>query len=285
MQPKPDTTLANSVAEIVKTFISHPNHGMNASEIPSLIRDIVGAFKDATLSDLAVAAPSQAALPAPAAAPTSQPAVESMAAPAAAAKEDVKKARSKTRKSREAASTDAGSADAVAEEAAAEPSTPAEEEGPAPVPTLEERFGDKISRKPIMDPMKAVERNQIICLIDGVPKKMLHRWLRSKWQMEPHEYREWFNLPDDYPMTAPGYSKEKSDYAKTVGLGTAEFSGRGKRKSETEVEAEAVAEVPAEAAPVETPKATPKTSRRKRRKRDGEKAKKAPSRSRAEENA
>ena len=38
--------------------------------------------------------------------------------------------------------------------------------------------------------------------------------------MTPDEYRERWGLPDDYPMVAPNYAKERSALAKTSGLGT-----------------------------------------------------------------
>lgn len=37
--------------------------------------------------------------------------------------------------------------------------------------------------------------------------------------MSPEEYREKWGLPADYPMVAPGYSRQRSQLAKKMGLG------------------------------------------------------------------
>jgi predicted transcriptional regulator len=39
--------------------------------------------------------------------------------------------------------------------------------------------------------------------------------------MSPDEYRAKWNLPQDYPMVAPNYAKERSSLAKKMGLGLA----------------------------------------------------------------
>ncbi len=66
---------------------------------------------------------------------------------------------------------------------------------------------------------KSVTRDHIICLEDGKKLKMLKRHLRSTYDMTPEEYRAKWNLPVDYPMVAPAYAKERSDFAKKIGLG------------------------------------------------------------------
>ena len=37
--------------------------------------------------------------------------------------------------------------------------------------------------------------------------------------MTPEEYRAKWNLPADYPMVAPNYARQRSDFAKQIGLG------------------------------------------------------------------
>ena len=77
---------------------------------------------------------------------------------------------------------------------------------------------------PIMRPEDSIssDGNIIYCLIDGAPMKMLKRYIWRKWRLTPSAYREMFNLPEDYPMTAPGYSAQKRQEAVAVGLGTKE---------------------------------------------------------------
>ncbi|PWC31552.1 MucR family transcriptional regulator, partial [Azospirillum sp. TSO22-1] len=49
--------------------------------------------------------------------------------------------------------------------------------------------------------------------------KMLKRHLRTVYGMTPEEYRARWNLPDNYPMTAPNYAAARSSLAKARGLG------------------------------------------------------------------
>lgn len=87
-----------------------------------------------------------------------------------------------------------------------------------------------IPTEPVVPIGESVFDDSIVCLIDGERRKMLQRHLRSKYQMSEAEYRTHFNLPDSYPMTAPGYSKEKSIVARAQGLGTAKLYENAKSK-------------------------------------------------------
>jgi predicted transcriptional regulator len=69
---------------------------------------------------------------------------------------------------------------------------------------------------------QSVTQDHLICLEDGRKFKMMKRWLRATYGMSPEEYKAKWNLPTEYPMVAPGYAREKSDYAKIQGLGTIE---------------------------------------------------------------
>lgn len=71
---------------------------------------------------------------------------------------------------------------------------------------------------------KSVFGGHIVCLEDGLSKKMLKRHLRVAHGLTPEEYRERWGLPRDYPMTCPDYAAARSELAKKIGLGT-----RGKR--------------------------------------------------------
>jgi len=66
---------------------------------------------------------------------------------------------------------------------------------------------------------KSVTPEHIVCLEDGRKLKMLKRYLRTRFDMTPEEYREKWNLPADYPMVAPNYAKVRSRHAKQIGLG------------------------------------------------------------------
>ena len=66
---------------------------------------------------------------------------------------------------------------------------------------------------------KSVGEDYIICLEDGKKLKMLKRYLRSRYNMSPDEYRTKWGLPHDYPMVAPEYGRRRSELAKSIGLG------------------------------------------------------------------
>ncbi|MFN4025575.1 MAG: MucR family transcriptional regulator [Hyphomonas sp.] len=74
-------------------------------------------------------------------------------------------------------------------------------------------------QKPAVPIAKSVAPEYIICLEDGRKLKMLKRYLRTRFDMTPEEYREKWGLPADYPMVAPNYAKLRSKHAKQIGLG------------------------------------------------------------------
>jgi predicted transcriptional regulator len=47
----------------------------------------------------------------------------------------------------------------------------------------------------------------------------LRRYIKRKFNLTPHEYREKWGLPNDYPFVAPAYSRKRSKIAKKTGLG------------------------------------------------------------------
>ena len=72
---------------------------------------------------------------------------------------------------------------------------------------------------PAVNPKKSVFPDYIICLEDGKRFKSLRRHLNVDFGLSPDEYRTKWNLPHDYPMTAPNYSATRSALAKAAGLG------------------------------------------------------------------
>lgn len=82
-------------------------------------------------------------------------------------------------------------------------------EAPAPAEAL----------SPAVPISKSVTPDFLICLEDGRKLKMLKRYLRSRYDMTPEEYRERWDLPADYPMVAPNYARLRSKHAKDIGLG------------------------------------------------------------------
>lgn len=85
------------------------------------------------------------------------------------------------------------------------------ESKPDPAPTEKLRPAVPIS--------KSVQEDYIVCLDDGKKLKMLKRYLRSKFNLSPEEYRRKWGLPNDYPIVAPAYANRRSEFAKQIGLG------------------------------------------------------------------
>jgi len=73
--------------------------------------------------------------------------------------------------------------------------------------------------KPAVSVRKSVMPDYIICLEDGKKLKMLKRHLRTMYNMSPDDYRAKWGLAPEYPMVAPNYAKQRSEFAKQIGLG------------------------------------------------------------------
>ncbi len=80
--------------------------------------------------------------------------------------------------------------------------------------------------QPAVPIKKSVTPEYIVCLEDGKELKMLKRHLKTAYDMTPDDYRERWGLPQDYPMVAPNYAKQRSKLAKQIGLGTKARRGR-----------------------------------------------------------
>lgn len=89
--------------------------------------------------------------------------------------------------------------------------------------TLTDLASDEPEEEPRPDPAVAISKSItpdfLICLEDGRKLKMLKRYLRTRYDLTPDEYRARWNLPGDYPMVAPNYAKVRSQKAKEIGLG------------------------------------------------------------------
>ena len=85
--------------------------------------------------------------------------------------------------------------------------------------------------EPAVSIRNSVKPDYIVCLEDGKKLKMLKRYLKTRFDMTPEQYRERWNLPSDYPMVAPNYAEKRRTLAKEIGLGRKPGQGRGKRKA------------------------------------------------------
>lgn len=76
-----------------------------------------------------------------------------------------------------------------------------------------------VKLEPAVPVKKSVTSEYITCLEDGKKVKVLKRYLRSRYNLTPEEYRAKWGLPTNYPMTAAAYSARRSAVAKKIGLG------------------------------------------------------------------
>ena len=81
---------------------------------------------------------------------------------------------------------------------------------PAPVQELS---------RPAVPIRRSVQRDYVVCLECGFRAQALRRHLRVAHGLAVAQYRAHWNLPADYPVTAPAYSQRRSEMAKELGLG------------------------------------------------------------------
>ncbi len=94
--------------------------------------------------------------------------------------------------------------------------------------------GGAPAQEPVVPIRRSVRPDYIVCLEDGKKLKMLKRHLRTAYGMTPQQYRAKWGLPADYPMVAPNYARQRSEFAQKIGLGRkasskAKRPGRGRR--------------------------------------------------------
>ena len=97
---------------------------------------------------------------------------------------------------------------------------------PGLLTTVHQKLGELASEdvevakpEPAVPITKSETDHYIICLEDGAKLKMLKRYLRTRYNLTPDQYRKRWGLPADYPMVAPEYARRRSDFAKKIGLG------------------------------------------------------------------
>ena len=91
-------------------------------------------------------------------------------------------------------------------------------------PAVEEKLEPAVSIR------SSVKNDHIVCLEDGTKMKMLKRHLMTDHGLTPAEYRARWGLPADYPMVAPNYAAQRSEFAKRIGLGRSASSSGRRRK-------------------------------------------------------
>jgi predicted transcriptional regulator len=86
-------------------------------------------------------------------------------------------------------------------------------------------------QEPAVSIRSSVKPDHIVCLEDGKKLKMLKRYLMTKFEMTPEQYRAKWDLKPDYPMVAPNYSATRKALALTLGLGRKAKAGAATDKA------------------------------------------------------
>jgi len=92
----------------------------------------------------------------------------------------------------------------------------AEMTNPKPAPPPEAEAAKPVPAVPVR---RSIQPDYLICLEDGSKRATLTRYLRTRYDMTPDEYRRKWGLPTDYPMTAPSIRARNSERAKQHGFG------------------------------------------------------------------
>ncbi len=104
---------------------------------------------------------------------------------------------------------------------------------PALINSLHEALAKLESGEEIREPAvainKSVQRNEIFCLECGQGHKMLKRHLTSAHGLTTEEYRTQWGLARDYPLVAPNYATQRSEFAKKIGLGRKPAAAKSKK--------------------------------------------------------
>lgn len=202
------TDINDKALEIVKAFASREN--ATADEVMNLFKGLVDDNGSNTQTFATAPAAQEAVAPAETA-PKGEatPAPEKAKAPAKPAP-----TKASTKSKPEAATTeqlDIAPAEEPTKDDAPTMEAPSEPEAKAST--------SNTPMQPFIPVEKSVTNEKIHCLCCGQGMRMLKRHLRMAHDMTPDQYRIAFNLPDDYPMSAPGFSAAKAEMAKRLEFG------------------------------------------------------------------
>jgi predicted transcriptional regulator len=78
---------------------------------------------------------------------------------------------------------------------------------------------------------RSVHHDYVVCLECGFRGKTLRRHLGTRHGLRVVDYLRRWKLPSDHPLTAPGYSEQRSAMARELGLGRKRGRPRRARRS------------------------------------------------------
>jgi predicted transcriptional regulator len=94
-------------------------------------------------------------------------------------------------------------------------------------------------KEPVVSVRASVKPEYIVCMECGKRQKTLKRHLQSAHGMTPQQYRSDYGLPDSYPMVAPAYAAQRSEMAKSIGLGRKKVEAEAPKRRQRRAEPEA----------------------------------------------
>jgi predicted transcriptional regulator len=82
------------------------------------------------------------------------------------------------------------------------------------------------------NPLRSIQRNQIICLESGKPYKLLSNRHLALYGMTPREYKKKWGIPMTMPLSSLSLTHRRRKLAKELGMGKQLAEWRAQRKQE-----------------------------------------------------
>jgi predicted transcriptional regulator len=80
------------------------------------------------------------------------------------------------------------------------------------------------------NPLRSIQRNQIICLESGKPYKLLSNRHLALYGMTPREYKKKWGIPMTMPLSSRSLTNRRRKMAKELGMGKQLAEWRAQRK-------------------------------------------------------
>ena len=82
------------------------------------------------------------------------------------------------------------------------------------------------------NPLRSIQRNQIICLESGKPYKLLSNRHLALYGMTPREYKKKWGIPMTMPLSSRSLTNRRRKLAKELGMGKQLAEWRAQRKQQ-----------------------------------------------------
>jgi len=110
------------------------------------------------------------------------------------------------------------------------------------------QLGQPIQTQEVLTPAvsvrQSVRHDYVVCLDCGYRGKTLRRHIATRHGLSRDDYLKRWGLKSDHPLTAPGYSEQRSMLAKELGLGRKASKPARRRSARSAKSAEGAAPPP-----------------------------------------